>query len=1443
MKKLLLFFVLLAGAHGAFSQQTSVSLNSVQPANTTVEATQNITLLPGFETSGSFTARIVPENIYDVVKGQPYNLNENLNWISSSSFDLNGRLVASGISYFNTLGKPTQSHSLDIKTGKIWVNEVRYDEFNRPVFSTLSSPTGTSYGYKSNFITKTNGSSLTNIDIANIKNNSAAAIIGNQANTLGWYYSENNDSELYQDVTNHPYFKTIYSKLNPGIPLRVLGGNKVKRTPTSQEEWIQDYSFQLPMAQELFYAFGTGAFPEREMIPPPPVSTTLSGNAPQGFHYKYSMELCGVASPITVSNVRFIEDPILVLHSTYEVLYNGTKGYYKITGVQLINEGSCQGIECAQMQQAPPGGFAVLASNNRYNSCPYGRPTYIQGSKTVVRDVHGVETVVFQDHDGNVLASARSGNEENASVPTYKVISPINSLGFVDIHIPVGCSNAKLKGNYAGKTFKIYDLITENEVTGAISGANITLPSGFYRIQIVGTHKDEHPYAKIENGTVSLLKSESIGIEYNVNYHDFSLNFYDKANRLTSNVQPLGFDNSMSLATASRSHNLVSSFQYNTLGELQNTTSVDEGTAHFKYRKDGLIRFSQNTKQVALNQFSYTNYDELGRPVEGGVATGTFSSLNADTSVVSTSIASEKQETFYDALTSADLSFLASVHSRYGNPTFLSGNVAKTKNANTTTYYSYDIYGRVQWMVQNIPGLAGAKTIDYEYDYGTGLVTKVIFQKGVEMQSFTHRYTYNVAGELYKVETSRNEVNYTTQAVYKYYETGALKRVEIAENVQGVDYIYNLAGQLKAINHPSTTSVEDPGKDGLNQFAQDLFGFALDYYQGDYTRTNTPTTISSTTQGTNQFNGNIKAARWANSGIQNRAQAGQLYQYNKNNWLTQADFGTALSSGQITVGTDYKVNGITYDLNGNIKTLIRNKHTENGSNVMDNFTYHYKAAKPNQLDHVDDAVTSATNADDLKDQNAGNYTYNSIGQLTENTGEGVKYFYNASGLVTEIQKNNVPLLKLYYDDRGFRLKKELYSSGSLTKTEYYVRDASGNVMAIYSGNVQKEVPIYGAGRLGVYYQSLSGTGTTLYQLSDHLGNVRATVAKSDTGVISAIQSARDYYPFGMLMPGRTLNGAESYRYGYQGEYAETDPETGKPAFQLRLWDSRIGRWLSPDPYREFSSPYLGMGNNPVKLVDPNGGSTASCPDCPTGNYENGTEWIASDGSTYVYHKDFGGWSDAPQIVINITRNKKTANSAGVKAAWGAVIAAPTTGTIAKLHPVVRAGAVGVTIGAGARYLTDSAIDYFAAEYTTTITADDTLPYITLYRGVSSNVKEKDMFFEAQMGVAVPNGLREAYVNSILDAHSDFDLHAAGDNMSIFTSWTVDVETAKGFATQHGTVGGIILMKRFKFGTVFPNLSPTAEVNQEGEWLVPGIVSNARVRYVNSNRQFLPLFGN
>ncbi|MFM7023776.1 MAG: PKD domain-containing protein [Flavobacteriales bacterium] len=99
------------------------------------------------------------------------------------------------------------------------------------------------------------------------------------------------------------------------------------------------------------------------------------------------------------------------------------------------------------------------------------------------------------------------------------------------------------------------------------------------------------------------------------------------------------------------------------------------------------------------------------------------------------------------------------------------------------------------------------------------------------------------------------------------------------------------------------------------------------------------------------------------------------------------------------------------------------------------------------------------------------------------------------------------------------------------------------------------------------------TGEKQYELKDHLGNVRVVVSDARlvtiasntiTGKTADVLSITDYYPFGMEMPGRNYSG-EKYRYGFQAQ--ETDEEwlDGAIAFNYRVHDARIGRFLSVDP--------------------------------------------------------------------------------------------------------------------------------------------------------------------------------------------------------------------------------------------------------------------------------------
>ncbi len=336
------------------------------------------------------------------------------------------------------------------------------------------------------------------------------------------------------------------------------------------------------------------------------------------------------------------------------------------------------------------------------------------------------------------------------------------------------------------------------------------------------------------------------------------------------------------------------------------------------------------------------------------------------------------------------------------------------------------------------------------------------------------------------------------------------------------------------------------------------------------------------------------------------------YQYDELYRLRGATFGTITEtaptvgnpqwSNTFTQKPEYKLEGIDYDQNGNLQHLKRYAAPINSTtaHLLDNLTYNYDSSKKNKLKQVGDAATNTAgySADlDLPNQsNSSNYVYNSIGELVENKQEGRGYEYNAAGLVTrvfELSTNN-SLTEYTYNDKGLKYSKTSYSGGLFsveTEQLFYVYDAGGAEVATYKKLVQvpndvyalQHHTLYGAGRVGLLDKS---TGKALFELSDHLGNIRAVVTASANGAAETV-SYTDYYSHGGEMPGRSYHSSLNFPYGYQGQ--EKDQATGLTNFELRQYDPRIGRWYNPDPMGQHHSPYLAMSNNPVSFTDPDGG--------------------------------------------------------------------------------------------------------------------------------------------------------------------------------------------------------------------------------------------------------------
>jgi len=403
-------------------------------------------------------------------------------------------------------------------------------------------------------------------------------------------------------------------------------------------------------------------------------------------------------------------------------------------------------------------------------------------------------------------------------------------------------------------------------------------------------------------------------------------------------------------------------------------------------------------------------------------------------------------------------------------------------------------------------------------------------------------------------------------------------------------------------------------------------------------------------------NTGVQAMQYNYDQLNRIARSRSLGSYNESTGLA------ARSAAPAAYDEDY-----TYDANGNILTLQRRDQL---AALKDNFTYTYikgtnqlRGVKPVAEDKlyegpiVDDSklyrnITVRGNASvpdgadvvlrateniyvhpQFKKANGksfhayiaedGPYHYDAIGNLILNEDEGTSISWTPYGKVREVKtKGDSVTVSYRYDAAGNRTEKRvstLTENGNTTAiATNYLRDASGNVMAIYTrsplslvegaglpagqagGEVLTEQPLYGSSRLGQYTggrkEGQRRLGYKNYELSNHLGNVLSVITdnigmKPDS-VWATVVSATDYYPFGLEMKGRTYNN-EKYRYGFNGKEkdGELKGEGNSLDFGLRIYDPRIGRWLSVDPKAHLApheSPYCAMGNNPIYYIDPDG---------------------------------------------------------------------------------------------------------------------------------------------------------------------------------------------------------------------------------------------------------------
>jgi hypothetical protein len=431
------------------------------------------------------------------------------------------------------------------------------------------------------------------------------------------------------------------------------------------------------------------------------------------------------------------------------------------------------------------------------------------------------------------------------------------------------------------------------------------------------------------------------GIGNNGTY-EYSFVYYDDVGNVVAEIAPRGVE--LEYPTE-----FVTRYKYNHEGWLLESSSVDEGISEYVYSFDGKIRFSQNTQQKIDSRFSYTDYDRLGRLIESGEYSMTGTGYYIFENHFNVTSASKSIHRLVDltgpagALDAGRCHDVTKISYDLPDPScpepqkFLYGNISQTNNANVTSWYNYDSQGRLEWMIQDILGL-GIKKVAYAYDF-MGNVLQVAYQAG-QPDAFYHHYEYDANQRLGKVFTSKNGINKKLQAAYFYNTLGELARVELADNLQGIDYTYNVNGWLKAINHGDTD--KDPGRKTAKQVQnsislRDAFGMTIEYHPNDYTSAGYSTGNYNVGALANySYSGNIKAIGWHN-GNQNHQQVMYKYDYDDKYQLTAAKWGNvSKSGGNYTFNeamNEYTETVSGYDAHGNILGL--NRKDGNAANICE----------------------------------------------------------------------------------------------------------------------------------------------------------------------------------------------------------------------------------------------------------------------------------------------------------------------------------------------------------------------------------------------------------------------------------------------------------------------------------------------------------------------------
>ena len=692
--------------------------------------------------------------------------------------------------------------------------------------------------------------------------------------------------------------------------------------------------------------------------------------------------------------------------------------------------------------------------------------------KNVVKDEHGKSIVEFKDKQDRVilkkvqlLDNAVDGHA--GWLCTYYVYDDLNNLRIV---LPPKAVESLISNNWTFAAGVAEELCFQYKYDGRRRMIEKRVPGVTAPTELVYDVRDRLVFSR--DGNLAAAGK-------------WMLTFYDGLNRPTMTAFYASTDARDALQTgmnAAVSNTTTVTYDFPVPGVL--TASEHDGRP--KYQASQSIDFTTG--------FDTNSMDTEGEIVPGGKSGTTILTVTNPLPTLDANKVDPLTYTFYDnynytgahALRTADLSkpqstdparevaTAASIMTR-GMVTGTKVRVLGTNQWLTATSY-YDDKGRViQAIVDNVSGNQDVISTLYAFS-GQVLSTYQYHNNAKSVPTTTTRILtvldYDDAGRLLTVRKQINDQPLKVLATNEYDAMGQLKTKTLGNNLETLNYNYNIRGWLKGINKNYITANETH-----------FFGTELHYDYG---------------YSANQYNGNIAGATWRSFGDGQRRSYG--YSYDAANRLLKADFTEGSGSTWATGAKNFSMqmgDGINptsaYDANGNIKAMSQQGLKGTSSGLIDQLTYEY-LANSNKLKGVTDAVNDPTSTlGDFKEINGtgtNDYAYDSNGNLTQDGNKNIAaggIIYNHLNLPSQITVAGKGTINYLYDAAGAKLRKTVTDNTSGT--------AKTTITDYIGGFVYQNDTLQFFGHEEGRVRWVAGGPVFDYFLKDHLGNTRMVLTE------------------------------------------------------------------------------------------------------------------------------------------------------------------------------------------------------------------------------------------------------------------------------------------------------------------------------------------------------------